>query len=139
MLDFLTLGNRNLIDNPLINKIAGIVALICVLILFIGVIVSINILLKKIERKKTATRSLDFVVVFVRTGMRIMQTERSEGAGVACFQMLMSGANLQMKDMLPNPCPPAMKFGRHLCGNKILFIESVKIRYKHNQPETFFW
>ena len=107
LLDFLTLGNRNLIDNPLINKIAGIVALICVLILFIGVIVSINILLKKIERKKTATRSLDFVVVFVRTGMRIMQTERSEGAGVACFQMLMSGANLQMKDMLPNPCPPS--------------------------------
>jgi hypothetical protein len=108
LLDFLTLGNRNLIDNPLINKIAGIVALICVLILFIGVIVSINILLKKIERKKTATRSLDFVVVFVRTGMRIMQTERSEETGVACFQMLMSGANLQMKDMLPNPCPPAM-------------------------------
>ncbi|GEM_PF-2584364 len=38
-----------------------------------------------------------------------MRTERSEGAGVACFQMLMSGANLQMKDMLPNPCPPATK------------------------------
>ena len=71
--------------------------------------------------------------------MRIMQTERSEGAGVACFQMLMSGANLQMKDMLPNPCPPAMKFGQHLCGDKILLIESVRIRYKHNQPETFFW
>ncbi len=53
MLDFLTLGNRHLIDNPLTNKIAGIVALISVLILFIGVIVSINILLKKIERKNS--------------------------------------------------------------------------------------
>jgi len=47
------------------------------------------------------------VVVFVGTGRRIMRTERSEGAGVACFQLLMSMANLQMKDMLPTPCPPA--------------------------------
>lgn len=47
LLDFLTLGNRNLIDNPLTNKIAGIVALICVLILFIGVIVSMNNFIKK--------------------------------------------------------------------------------------------
>ena len=56
---------------------------------------------------KTATRPLGFVVVFVGTGRRIMRTERSEGAGVACFQLLMSMANLQMKDMLPTPCPPA--------------------------------
>jgi hypothetical protein len=43
--------------------------------------------------------------------------------------MLMSGANLQMKDMLPNPCPPAMKFGQHLCGDEqILLIENVRIR-----------
>ena len=49
-----------------------------------------------------------------------MRTERSEGAGVACFHMLMSVANLQMKDMLPTPCPPAKLKNHHSNLNRNL-------------------
>ena len=60
LLDFLTLGNRNLIDNTLTNKIMGIVALICVLILFIGVIVSINNFIKKDRTQENSHKVFRF-------------------------------------------------------------------------------
>ena len=37
-LDFFTLGNRQVINNPITNKIAFVIALICVLVFLFGVI-----------------------------------------------------------------------------------------------------
>jgi hypothetical protein len=46
-LDFLTLGNRQVIDNPITNQIACIVALLCVLVLLFGIIKGLHDLFQR--------------------------------------------------------------------------------------------
>jgi hypothetical protein len=47
LLDFFTLGNRQVIDNPITNQIAGVVALVCVLLFVFGIIKGLHDLLQK--------------------------------------------------------------------------------------------
>jgi hypothetical protein len=55
-LDFFTLGNRTVIDNPITNKIAVVIALLCVLALLFGVIKAIHDFLANLTKDKKAQK-----------------------------------------------------------------------------------
>lgn len=56
LLDFFTLGNRQVINNPITNKIAFVIGLICVLVFLFGIIKTLYDLFTKNKEAKKIIR-----------------------------------------------------------------------------------
>ena len=70
-LDFFTLGNRSVIDNPITNQIANVIGILCVLVFIFGVIKALLDFSSKIKVTKTINRKQEEEQGIRATGVEI--------------------------------------------------------------------
>lgn len=70
-LDFFTLGNRSLIDNPITNQIANVIGILCVLVFIFGVIKALHDFTSKSKETKKIDRKQEEEQGIRATGVEI--------------------------------------------------------------------